>query len=468
MKTIQFEGDFASWREAARELLGNGIPPEMVVWKADDRRQESLLETLRDPDVPNRSRQRLAVATPKVPRAFVDVAERVAHHRDSARWPLLYRILWRITHGEARLMEVSIDDDMSQLRSMDKAVRRDAHKMKAFVRFRRVDGPEREHFIAWHQPDHLIVPLVAPFFQDRFASMDWTILTPDASVSWADQKLEFGPGVPRSAAPKGDELEVLWKTYYRAIFNPARIKLGAMQAEMPQKHWSTMPETEVLQEILREAPERVRKMLDHSPENASRFVPDTTALDELRRAIEQCDACGLCDRANGPVFGEGPKDARMMLVGEQPGDCEDRDGRPFIGPAGKMLQRGLEAAGIDRSACFVTNAVKAFKHERRDGKRLHKRPDAYETEVCKPWLAAEIRAVQPKTIVALGATAAHSVTGRRVAITRERGQQRSPFAEHCVVTFHPAAILRIPDQSGRQRRFEQLVHDLETAVQLGA
>lgn len=463
MKTVEFEGDFVAWREAARELLGNGTPPEMVAWKTGDQRQESLLGTLRDTDIPARSRQQLAVESPRVPRAFVDVAERVAHHRDAARWHLLYRILWRITHGEPRLMEVSVDDDMAQLRAMDKAVRRDAHKMKAFVRFRRVEGPEREHFIAWHQPDHLIVPLVAPFFQDRFASMDWTILTPDASVKWDGDQLDFGPGVPRSQAPKQDELEALWKTYYRAIFNPARIKLKAMQAEMPQKHWSTMPETEVIQEILREAPERVRQMLDHQPENASRFVPDNADLPTLRRAIEDCEACGLCERANGPVFGEGPADARIMLVGEQPGDCEDSQGRPFVGPAGKMLDRGLEAAGIGRSKCYITNAVKAFKHEGRDGKRLHKRPDAYDTEVCKPWLAAEIRAVSPDIIIALGASAAHAVTGRRVAITRERGEQRSPFVEHCVVTFHPAAILRVPDQAGRQRRFEQMVEDLASA-----
>jgi DNA polymerase len=466
VKTIDIEGDFDAWREAARELLANGVPPEMVVWKTDDRRQESLLETLRDDEVPDRSRQQLAVEHPRVPRRFVDVAERVAHHRDPARWPLMYRVLWRITHGEARLMEISIDEDISQLHQMDKSVRRDAHKMKAFVRFRRVDGPEREHFIAWHEPDHLVVPYVAPFFQDRFASMDWTILTPDASVSWDGESLEFGPGVPRSAAPDGDELESLWKTYYRAIFNPARIKLKAMQAEMPQKHWATMPETEVMQDILREAPDRVRKMLEHQPENASSFVPDTTDLRELKRAIRGCTACDLCARANGAVFGEGPSEAAIMLVGEQPGDCEDRDGRPFVGPAGELLNRGLEAAGLAREACYVTNAVKAFKHDERDGKRLHKRPDAYETEICKPWLAAEIRAVRPNIIVALGATAAHSVTGRRVAITRERGEHRSPFSEHCIVTFHPSAVLRVPDQSGKQRRFDQLVEDLASAVQL--
>ncbi|MGM0558600.1 MAG: UdgX family uracil-DNA binding protein, partial [Myxococcota bacterium] len=197
--------------------------------------------------------------------------------------------------------------------------------------------------------------------------------------------------------------------------------------------------------------------------NASRYVPDADDIPTLRRAVVNCAACGLCERASGPVFGEGPADAHLMLVGEQPGDCDDREGRPFVGPAGRMLDRGLEAAGISRGDCYVTNAVKAFKHEQRDGKRLHKRPDAYDTEICKPWLAAEIRAVSPDVIIALGATAAHAVTGRRVAITRERGEQRSPFAEQCVVTFHPAAILRVPDQAGRQRRFEQLVHDLARA-----
>jgi DNA polymerase len=153
---------------------------------------------------------------------------------------------------------------------MEKSVRRDAHKMKAFVRFRTVTGREGEgdHYVAWHRPDHLIVPLVATFFRDRFGVMRWTILTPDASVAWDGSDLTFGPGVPQREAPQPDDLEAMWKTYYASVFNPARIKLSAMRAEMPKKHWPTLPETEIIDDLLRDAPRRVEEMMNRQRRNA--------------------------------------------------------------------------------------------------------------------------------------------------------------------------------------------------------
>ncbi|MEM7812705.1 MAG: TIGR03915 family putative DNA repair protein, partial [Planctomycetota bacterium] len=229
--------DFEKWRAAARACLADGVPPEAVTF--GDARAGGLFAFPEQP---------LAAtpATHTVPKAFFGLAEHVACYRDEGRWDLLYRVLWRVTHGEPRLLEVATDDDVHRLTNMRKHVRRDAHKMKAFVRFRRTietngDGTETEHFIAWHRPDHYIVKFVAPFFKKRFNGMRWTILTPDDSVGWDLENLTCGPGMPRSAAPAGDDLEDLWKTYYRSTFNPARVKVKAMQAEMPQKQWPTMP-----------------------------------------------------------------------------------------------------------------------------------------------------------------------------------------------------------------------------------
>src|SRR5690606_32337568 len=156
------------------------------------------------------------------------LAPRVACHRSPARFDVLYRVLWRLTHGEAHLLADATDDDAACLHAMEKSVRRDAHKLKAFVRFRRVEGPDGEHYIAWHQPDHRVLGLTALFFTRRFTDMNWTIFTPDESATWDGTKLRMGPGVPQSAAPASDELDDLWRTYYANIFNPARVKYRAM------------------------------------------------------------------------------------------------------------------------------------------------------------------------------------------------------------------------------------------------
>ncbi|WP_286178101.1 TIGR03915 family putative DNA repair protein [Stieleria mannarensis] len=218
---------YDQWRSAARRLLEAGVPPDQVSWSADDQ-QLALFETTVDEATP--------VPTPNtftVPKSFLELAKIVACHRDASRWSLLYRALWRLTHGEPHLMKITTDDDVDALMKMRKAVTRDAHKMKAFVRFRQVaDSSGRENYVAWHRPDHRIVRLVAPFFSRRFRGMTWSILTPDESVTWDQSSLQYGPGVSVSEAPDADALEELWKTYYASIFNPARVKVATMKREM--------------------------------------------------------------------------------------------------------------------------------------------------------------------------------------------------------------------------------------------
>jgi DNA polymerase len=204
--------------------------------------------------------------------AFLKLARSVACHRDPRRWDLLYRLLWRLTHDEPRLLEVVTDDDVYRTRTWEKQVRRDAHKMRAFVRFRRCERDGQPWYIAWHRPDHRVVRTVAPFFADRFSSMKWSILTPDESVSWDLQQLVFGPGMPRDAAPQADELESMWLTYYGSTFNPARVKLAAMRAEMPVRHWPTLPETQVIGRLLDEAPQRVAEMVAYGGHSRSKSI----------------------------------------------------------------------------------------------------------------------------------------------------------------------------------------------------
>jgi uracil-DNA glycosylase family protein len=194
-------------------------------------------------------------------------------------------------------------------------------------------------------------------------------------------------------------------------------------------------------------------------------TPDTSSLVEIRDASRECTACHLYKRATQTVFGEGPKSAPIMLVGEQPGDYEDVAGKPFVGPAGKIMDQALEEAGIDRKAVYVTNAVKHFKWEPRGKRRIHKKPNSREIAACRPWLEAELRLVKPKLLVCLGATAAQAIFGPSFRVTRERGKVlSSKFAPRVLATVHPSSLLRQPDEESRKREYEGFVIDLRAAL----
>ena len=339
--------DFASWRSAARTLLTQDVPPHEVTWSP------GLFDEQVDIS--------FAQPTSTVPKDFLALAKVAALHRDERRWDLLYRVLYRITHGERNLLKIDVDDDIRELNLMAKAVGRDMHKMKAFVRFRRVQGSDPEQFVAWHKPDHHIVEELAPWFADRFGAMRWSILTPDRSAHWDLEQLTFGPGVPRSEAPGEDSLEDLWRDYYASVFNPARVKVKAMKAEMPVRHWATLPEAQIIPSLLAKAEGRVTEMAKSQSASAAPLVPPTRALDQLREAAPGCRGCDLYQHATQVVFGEGPSDAKVVMVGEQPGDEEDVKGHPFVGPAGRLLSKAMHESGLDREKIYVTNAVKHFK-----------------------------------------------------------------------------------------------------------
>jgi uracil-DNA glycosylase family protein len=193
--------------------------------------------------------------------------------------------------------------------------------------------------------------------------------------------------------------------------------------------------------------------------------PDTSSLGAVREAAADCTACHLHKRGTQTVFGEGPKRAAMMLVGEQPGDYEDVAGKPFVGPAGKIMDRALEEAGIDRSHVYVTNVVKHFKWEPRGKRRIHQKPNPREIAACRPWLEAELRIVKPNLVVAMGATAAQAIFGRGFRVTRERGKVlSSKLAQRVLATVHPSSLLRQPDEESREREYKHFVADLRAAL----
>ena len=200
---------------------------------------------------------------------------------------------------------------------------------------------------------------------------------------------------------------------------------------------------------------------------AAPFVPKTTSLKVLSAASHDCRGCDLYKTATQVVFGAGPKSAQVMFVGEQPGDQEDRQGEPFVGPAGALLDKALADAGIPRDRVYVTNAVKHFKWEPRGKRRIHKKPRASEVKACRPWLEAELRAVKPAVVVCLGATAAQSMLGASFKLMQQRGRVvSSPAAGRVVATIHPSAVLRAPDSEGRKAAYEMLVADLKVVAKV--
>lgn len=471
------ETDFDGWRKAARAMRAAGIEPataRFVVAGAASSGQGGLFDGL-DPQ-PARPHAVRGAGEFSVPAAFVDLAREVVLHRSADRFDLLYRLLWRLA-DEPNLMKVISDRDVADALERAKNVSRASHKMKAFVRFRQVQDDRGEAWVAWFEPPHRVLEKTAPFFQRRFTTMRWSILTPDGSAFWDGETLRLGPPATRDMAPAEDEIEAFWKTYYASTFNPARLKVKTMQGEMAKGYWKNLPEAALIPELVAASQVRTETMVaTPAPQPNTRFaravardlhvdrpaddaVPDS--LTEIARGVQACRRCPLYRDATQGVCGEGPKSARLMIVGEQPGDQEDLAGRPFVGPAGQVLDAALAEAGINRSDVYVTNAVKHFKHEPRGKRRLHKTPNAEEVQACRWWLDAERRLIRPKVVVALGATAGLAVLGRKPAVIKERGRLIELADDSvAVLTVHPSYLLRLPDAAAKAEARAHFIDDL--------
>jgi probable DNA metabolism protein len=534
---LDSDDDAAGFRDAARRLLRAGIEPERVRWTVagaaiddlfggcdgDDDDGDGVGDGSRDGDGGGGGTQEdaqrdesaaraLALPTetdagPRIalPAALVHVIDHAALHADRDRHALLYRLAWRLVH-EPTLRHDPLDPDRLRAEQMARAVRREMHKMTAFVRFRPMAEPvdadraaraavgaepgaepgaamprlSRIRHVAWFEPEHHVVEATAPFFARRFAQMDWAILTPGRCVRWDGRELQFGPGARRDEAPGADAAERLWLTYYESIFNPARLKLAMMRKEMPRRYWKNLPEAVLIEPLARRATERSGQMVAQGGSLPARRrgaaslamrqmpqaaeAPALLSLKDIGAAAERCRRCPIGAHATQAVPGAGPANARLMIVGEQPGDQEDLRGQPFVGPAGRLLDRAFARLGWARETLYLTNAVKHVKHELRGRRRLHKTPAQQEAAACLHWLESEIALVEPAAVVALGATAARSLLGRAVAVNSERGWHRRADGLPVLVTLHPAALLRMDDPAAAAAGFEQWVADLALAA----
>ncbi|MCW2273093.1 UdgX family uracil-DNA binding protein [Rhodoblastus acidophilus] len=453
MIALERPDDPEAFFEHAAALLAEGIAPEHVSWSGGES-ADLFAAATRAPRAKWRGEKLFAAAL---------------LHRAENRFSLVYRALWRAARAKGWLGNPA-DPDLCALRKLEGEVRRDSHKMRALVRFREIRDAEGERFIAWYEPSHFTLRANADFFAHRFANMRWSIVTPDLSAHY-DGEVRFAPGGSRRDVPAEDARDEDWRTYYAAIFNPARLNLAAMQSHLPKKFWRNLPEARVIPTLARAAQNRAEAMIA-APPTAPRFsrasAPQTEAaatdLADLRAQLACCEKCPLHREATQVVCGAGPLNAQLMIVAEQPGDHEDLAGSPLIGPAGKIFDEALRRTGCDREKIYVTNAVKHFKFTLKGKRRIHAKPGAGEIDACSSWLHREIEIVRPKVIVAMGATALRGLTGQILAVRESRGKMFDLAEDRrLLTTTHPAYLLRLQDEQEKRLAWRAFLSDLAQA-----
>ena len=423
---LKSETDWDGWRQAARALVLAEIEPSDVTWSVGGEA----------PPLPD------ATGTFNVLRALVSLASIAIQAREPDRFGLLYTLLWRAHSGE-KVLDDPTDPDLALARRLALEVRADAHRMRTLVRFLPVEDGKR--FLGWFEPRHFVLPANALLMAQRFQSPAWSIATPDGAAHWDGSTLLFGAGLRHIA---DDEALQAWWDHHRDRL---------LQDATPEV---SVPEAEALDEAPR-PPDRPSLGPVVLP-----MEPDADLMRASREALT-CHRCPLFEPATQTVFGEGPAGATVIFVGEQPGDQEDTIGRPFVGPAGQMMDRAMEEAEVDRRTIYVTNSVKHFKFTPRGRRRIHQTPDVTEIKACNFWLDVERTHIRPKLLVLMGGSAARAVLGRAVTISRERGRPfTTPDGQTVFVTVHPSFLLRIPDAAAKAREYDAFVRDLRAVKTL--
>ena len=468
---------FEQWRDIARPLLIAGVNPGTIVWREHVARIETHQLDL--PNIRSNDAATASMGTPsradhsiRLPNSLLQLLEAIANFRDAGRWELMYRLAYRTSRENLRLVEDAADPDVRKATLMERAIRRDCHNMHAFVRFRELDGAagERSYF-AWFEPEHQILRHASSFFVKRFANMSWTIATPDGAAVWNQSELRFvdsnGDGNPFHA----DSQEALWRTYYRSVCNVARINPASMKRQMPRRYWGHLPEAAEVGALIRDGLAKFRarqSTTEHDAFSSAKAVLRALArLPKSGGSPQSCQRCDVWRHATQAVEGEGNDHAQIMLVGEQPGEEEDLRGHPFVGPAGAVLNDAIAAAGLIRTDLFITNAVKHFKWKPHGKRRLHAKPDMSEIAACNFWLMQEISSIQPAVIVALGGSALRALTGGALTIAAAHTMNLcTAGGVRILATYHPSAILRSHGVEAATMN-QQLIHALAQSKALG-
>ncbi|HVY89783.1 MAG TPA: UdgX family uracil-DNA binding protein [Hyphomonadaceae bacterium] len=460
--TLNGGADLQGFRQALRILTWSNIPPEQISWSEQESAEQFG------------GRQPLTFGMAGKPiilqRMAAELISNVVCHSLPGKYAMLYRLVWRMQHDEPRLLSATHDPLVMGLNQMASEVRRDVERMHAGLCFREINDAEiGERFIAWFEPEHFILEPAAKHFIERFRSLDWTILTPKGSLCWDRKELAIGPPVGRSASLEVVASEISWRTCHESTFNPAHVHIPTLRRYASQqatrKSWRNRSDAAC--GLIPAAWSRVDGVIEQETampakrnlkESSAAAAEEPKSLAALNRVIEASPP--MVEGSHKAVLGEGPMHPAIAFVGEQPGDQEDIEGRPFVGPAGKLLNRAMEEAGIDRKKTYVTNAVKHFKFVQRGKRRLHQTPTAGEVKQYRWWLEKELGFVEPKLVVALGATAVHALAGKALPIGKNRGPAKFGGFDG-YITVHPSFLLRLPDEDARQREYKALVADLK-------
>ncbi|MCA3187795.1 MULTISPECIES: UdgX family uracil-DNA binding protein [unclassified Cupriavidus] len=497
MTTLVVDGGYAAWRSQALRALAAGWPPESLTWVdagaearaapaqigLDYAQDVAAAHDIGDGAAPDTEDTEDTGGThapsPKVhiSRELADLLQDAALFRSPQRWGLLYRVLWRWCQGEREVASAA-DEHGAQLYAMAKAVRRAKHDMIAYVRFRRGgaagDDTASPEYVAWYEPDHDVLQYAAEHFARRMGATTWCIGTPHGAALWDGQALQYAPAPGNGASINtgADPVETLWRAYYRHIFNPARLNESALHQHMPVRFWKGLPEGDLIPAMVAEARSGARRV---AQAHGIGVMPGKPIVMDAARAqprrdvpssLDQCRRCDLWRHATQAVPGQGPEDARIMLVGEQPGDHEDLSGKAFVGPAGQVLDTAMARANVLRDTVFLTNAVKHFKWTAQGKRRMHKTPGQLEVEACAHWLDHEIARVRPTVIVTLGATALNAVLHRRVRLRDYMTAPREIGGTWLIATWHPSYALRLRDNDAREDVVTAITDSLARAAAL--
>ena len=458
---------YAGWRKQALIALAAQWPPETLAWE-DAPHQPQAAQIALDYAAPG-DEPHAEAPCPGVPpappqvrvsREFAQLLREAAQYRSPRPWALLYRVLWRYTHGD-RAGVSAADEDGARLHAMAKAVRRDHHDMIAYVRFRRSDRPGMPEYVAWYEPRHDVLADAADHFARRMGHATWCIGTPHGLAHWDGSALRITDAPADAQALRADAAadpaEALWRLYYQSTFNPARLNEAALHQRMPVRFWKGLPEAALIPSMIAQARHGARR---HAQAQGVGDMPGKPVAVDAQRArpqrpvpaaLDACRRCELWRHATQAVPGQGRDAARVMLVGEQPGDHEDLAGQVFIGPAGQVLDEALKCAGVPRDALYLTNAVKHFKWVARGKRRIHKTPAQREIDACSHWLQEELERVRPEVIVALGATALRAIAGPGARLQECMGRPMRLGRAWLLATWHPSYALRAGGDDARGR-----------------
>lgn len=478
MRSIVIEDHFAAWRAASLRALAEGLAPETIEWRIKQEPELSPEQALFDYGATSEQAEARPAAV-HVSKELAALMQDAALCRESQRWAFLYKVLWRWHHGD-RAAASPADADGARLYRMAKSVRRAKHDMIAYVRFRKhasasMSAAQTPEYIAWYEPEHDVLPWAAEHFAQRMGRATWMITTPRGAAFWDGQQLHLKQ---RRALPRdhrcdtADEAESLWLTYYRSTFNPARLNETALEQHMPVRFWKGLPEGHLIPAMISEAKSGARRVAQASGVGAlgGKIIPIEADMAQPIRvqpsSLDTCRRCDLWRNATQAVGSSGPGDARIMLIGEQPGDQEDLSGQPFVGPAGQLLETAITRAGLSREQVYLTNAVKHFKWEPRGKRRLHKTPGQREIEACSYWLERELHAVRPAVIVTLGATALTALLRGKVSLKNYLDAPFNVDGGWGIATYHPSFALRQQTDADRDKILAEISNALIRAREL--